>query len=91
MSYDQIELYFIEGGKQKVSTVKFETPAAKAISIEDFRIVSTSDKVNIIFHTMDKMRRLQNTIDYFTFCQKNEQWYCKALIFGVYFHLSRDM
>ena len=74
MSYDQIELYFIEGGKQKVSTVKFETPAAQAIYIEDFQIVSTADKVNIFFHSRDKMRRLQNTIDYFTFCQINKQW-----------------
>ena len=49
MLFDLIELYFIEGGKQKVSTVKFETPAAKGISIEDFRIVSSSDKVNVSF------------------------------------------
>ena len=70
MLFDQIELYFIEGGKQKVSTVKFETPAAKAISIEDFRIVSTSDKVNVFFHTMDKMRRLQNTIDNYHFAKE---------------------
>ena len=49
MLFDLIELYFIEGGKQKVSTVKFETPAAKGISNEDFRIVSSSDKVNVSF------------------------------------------